>query len=91
MHRYFRIKWYLDRDQGTKSKPIPGPHQVYGFLTTTPNAVVEPIHPKAMPVILTREEARGLDARVLGRGEGIAAAVAGGIAANRSARSRQHC
>jgi len=31
-------------DRGTKSKPIPDPHQVYGFLTTTPNAVVEPIH-----------------------------------------------
>ena len=40
-------------DRGTKSKPIPGPHNVYGFLTTAPNAVVEPIHPKAMPVILT--------------------------------------
>jgi putative SOS response-associated peptidase YedK len=38
-------------DRGTKSKPIPGPHLVYGFLTTAPNAVVEPIHPKAMPVI----------------------------------------
>ena len=37
-------------DRGTKSKPIPGPHQVYGFLATSPNAVVEPIHPKAMPV-----------------------------------------
>jgi putative SOS response-associated peptidase YedK len=36
-------------DRGTKSKPVPGPHQVYGFLTTSPNAVVEPIHPKAMP------------------------------------------
>jgi len=43
-------------DRGTKSKPVPGPHQVYGFLTTTPNAVVEPIHPKAMPVILTTPE-----------------------------------
>jgi hypothetical protein len=30
-------------DRGTKSKPIPGPHQVYGFLTTAPNAVVAPI------------------------------------------------
>jgi putative SOS response-associated peptidase YedK len=29
---------------------------VYGFLTTQPNAVVEPIHPKAMPVILTTDE-----------------------------------
>jgi putative SOS response-associated peptidase YedK len=45
-------------DRGTKSKPIPGPHRVYGFLTTTPNAVVEPIHPKAMPVILTTDEER---------------------------------
>ena len=45
-------------DRGTKSKPIPGPHLVYGFLTTTPNAVVEPIHPKAMPVILTTDEER---------------------------------
>jgi putative SOS response-associated peptidase YedK len=33
-----------------------GPLLVYGFLTTTPNAVVEPIHPKAMPVILTTDE-----------------------------------
>ena len=45
-------------DRGTKSKPIPGPHNVYGFLTTSPNAVVEPIHPKAMPVILTTDEER---------------------------------
>lgn len=43
-------------DRGTKSKPIPGPHQVYGFLTTSANAVVEPIHAKAMPVILTTAE-----------------------------------
>jgi putative SOS response-associated peptidase YedK len=34
---------------------IPPPH---GFLTTSPNAVVEPIHPKAMPVILTTDEER---------------------------------
>jgi putative SOS response-associated peptidase YedK len=45
-------------DRGTKSKPIPGPHLVYGFLTTSPNAIVAPIHPKAMPVILTTEEER---------------------------------
>ncbi|WP_194468552.1 SOS response-associated peptidase [Bradyrhizobium sp. CCBAU 53340] len=44
-------------DRGPKSKLVPGPHQVYGFLTTTPNAIVAPIHPKAMPVILyTAEE-----------------------------------
>jgi putative SOS response-associated peptidase YedK len=36
----------------------PGPHNVYGFLTTSPNAVVEPIHPKAMPVILMTDEER---------------------------------
>jgi putative SOS response-associated peptidase YedK len=40
-------------DRGPKSKPVPGPHLVYGFLTTEPNAIVKPIHPKAMPVILT--------------------------------------
>jgi len=38
------------------AKPIPGPHLVCGFLTTAPNAIVEPIHPKAMPVILTTQE-----------------------------------
>jgi putative SOS response-associated peptidase YedK len=43
-------------NRGTKSKPIPGPHNVYGFLTISPNAIVEPIHPKAMPVILTTDE-----------------------------------
>ena len=29
---------------------------VFAFLTTDPNAVVAPIHPKAMPVILTNDE-----------------------------------
>jgi putative SOS response-associated peptidase YedK len=48
----------ISRPRGTKSKPVPGPHLVYGFLTTTLNAVVEPIHPKAMPVILTTDEER---------------------------------
>ncbi len=38
--------------RGTKSKPVEGDHLLYGFLTTQPNAVVRPIHPKAMPVIL---------------------------------------
>jgi len=45
-------------DRGTKSKPVSGPHNVYGFLTISPNAIVEPIHPKAMPVILTTDEER---------------------------------
>ena len=42
--------------RGTKSKPIPDPHLVFGFLTTAPNAIVEPIHPKAIPVILSTQE-----------------------------------
>jgi putative SOS response-associated peptidase YedK len=43
-------------DRGTKSKPIPGPHLGCGFLTTSPNGIVEQIHPKAMPVILATAE-----------------------------------
>jgi hypothetical protein len=35
-----------------------GPNLLYGFPTTAPNAVVKPIHPKAMPVILTTDEER---------------------------------
>jgi putative SOS response-associated peptidase YedK len=42
-------------DRGTKSNPIPGPHDVYGFLTTAPNAIVE-----AMPVILSTDEERDI-------------------------------
>jgi putative SOS response-associated peptidase YedK len=34
------------------------PRQIFGFLTTSPNEVVEPIHRKAMPVILTTDEER---------------------------------
>jgi putative SOS response-associated peptidase YedK len=30
---------------------------LFGFLTTEPNAEVAPVHPKAMPVILTASEA----------------------------------
>jgi putative SOS response-associated peptidase YedK len=29
-------------------------NDLFAFLTTEPNAIVGPIHPKAMPVILTR-------------------------------------
>jgi putative SOS response-associated peptidase YedK len=47
----------LDRIQGRpRHQPIPGPHLVCGFLTTARNTIVEPIHPKAMPVILITEE-----------------------------------
>lgn len=45
-------------ERGTKSKQVPGPHLVYGFLTTSPNAIVKPTHPKAMPVIPTTDEER---------------------------------
>jgi len=44
-------------DHGRKSKPIPRPHQVYRFLTTEANAIVKPVHTKAMPVM---DEAKGL-------------------------------
>lgn len=42
--------------RGTKAEPIEGEHQLYSFLICEPNAVVGPIHPKAMPVILTTAE-----------------------------------
>lgn len=42
--------------RGTKKDPIEGDHLLYSFLTTEPNAVVEPIHAKAMPVILHRDD-----------------------------------
>lgn len=59
-------------DRGTKSKPIPGPHQVYGFLTTEANAAVNPIHPKGDAGDLDdRRGARCLDARTMGRGAAL--------------------
>jgi putative SOS response-associated peptidase YedK len=42
--------------RGTKADPVEGEHLLYSFLTSEPNGVVEPIHPKAMPVILTTPE-----------------------------------
>jgi putative SOS response-associated peptidase YedK len=42
--------------RGPKSAPIEGEYELFGFLTTTANAIVAPIHPKAMPVILTTTE-----------------------------------
>ena len=35
-----------------KAKANVGGHRLYSFLTTAPNGVVEPIHNKAMPVML---------------------------------------
>ena len=39
--------------RGPKNAPVAGEHQLFGFLTTEANATIAPIHPKAMPVILT--------------------------------------
>jgi putative SOS response-associated peptidase YedK len=39
--------------RGTQKYPVEGEHMLYGFLTTEPNAVVQPVHSKAMPVMLT--------------------------------------
>ena len=35
-----------------------GEHLLYGFLTTEPNGLVQPVHAKAMPVMLTTPEER---------------------------------
>ena len=42
--------------RGPKANAIDGDHQLYGFLTTMANGVVGPVHPKAMPVLLTTAE-----------------------------------
>jgi putative SOS response-associated peptidase YedK len=42
--------------RGPKSAPVEGEHELFGFLTTDANAIVAPIHPKAMPVVLTTTE-----------------------------------
>ena len=42
-------------DRGTKAKPNAGKQSLYSFLTTSPNGIVEPIHNKAMPMMLTTE------------------------------------
>jgi putative SOS response-associated peptidase YedK len=39
--------------RGSKSAPVEGEHELFGFLTTKANGIVALIHPKAMPVILT--------------------------------------
>ncbi len=40
---------------GVRAK-VDGRHELFAFLTCAPNAVVAPIHPKAMPVLLTTPE-----------------------------------
>ncbi len=42
--------------RGTKKEPVEGEHELYTFLTTTPNDLVTPVHKKAMPVMLTTWE-----------------------------------
>jgi len=55
---YFAGLWRdWDGDRGPKSKPVAGPHRLFAFLTCEPNGVVKPIHPKAMPVVLSSDEA----------------------------------
>jgi putative SOS response-associated peptidase YedK len=46
--------WHTVR--GPKSAPVEGKHELFDFLTTEANAIVAPIQPKAMPVILTTPE-----------------------------------
>jgi len=41
--------------RGPKASPVEGEHRLYAFLTTDANALIRPIHPKAMPVILTSQ------------------------------------
>jgi putative SOS response-associated peptidase YedK len=43
--------------RGTKKEPVEGDHELYTFLTTSPNALVKPVHSKAMPAILGWEDA----------------------------------
>lgn len=42
--------------RGTKADPAVGSHLLFSFLTTDANKIVAPIHPKAMPVMLTKPE-----------------------------------
>jgi putative SOS response-associated peptidase YedK len=42
--------------RGPKAAPVGGEHALFGFLTTTANGIVGPVHPKAMPVLLTSAE-----------------------------------
>ncbi len=39
--------------RGTKATPVEGERLLFGFLTNEANEVVAPLHPKAMPVLLT--------------------------------------
>ena len=41
--------------RGPKKAPVVGRHELFTILTTAANAVVKPVHAKAMPVLLTSE------------------------------------
>ncbi|PLU71384.1 DUF159 family protein, partial [Sinorhizobium medicae] len=40
-------------ERGSMKNPRAGHHELFGVLTCDANEIVKPIHPKAMPVILT--------------------------------------
>ncbi|PLU44583.1 SOS response-associated peptidase [Sinorhizobium medicae] len=42
--------------RGSMKSPRVGEHELFAFLTCEANSVVKPIHPKAMPVILTEPD-----------------------------------
>jgi putative SOS response-associated peptidase YedK len=46
-------KWIASR--GSVKAPREGEHNLHAFLTTGPSAIVNPIHPKVMPVLLTTQ------------------------------------
>ena len=50
-----RVRRSMDALAGrtrSQSAPVDGAHELFGFLTTEANAIVAPVHQKAMPVIL---------------------------------------
>jgi putative SOS response-associated peptidase YedK len=46
----------MDRCCETKADPVEGERLLFSSLTSEPNGVVGPIHPKVMPVVLTMSE-----------------------------------
>jgi putative SOS response-associated peptidase YedK len=45
-------------DYGSKKEPNIAVHQLFSFLTTEANALVRPVHAKAMPVVLRTQDER---------------------------------
>ena len=74
-----------------KVKEGPVRADLFGFLTSAPNAEVAAIHPKAMPVILTEAGVGDLADSALGGGEGAATATAGRFAPHRRAGRERGC